>query len=466
MANIFTAPTNTAQQMADSLPQGKAWGSKNIDDSNVRKLINALSVAPNRAQQQIELLASEFNINNTVALLPDWETSVGEPDSCSSGTVGTLAERREVVIEKLSKNPTVTLAEMQAYIDKKAPDNIVRLCPANTFKPEYESTVGNSLAITVGTDAVYPNTVANNLTRTTNPMPHYIAETVGNDATLSSDKWLQNADRTFSNGDTGKTIRFINANGLIVGTGECIEYDSSDGLRLSDRTGIVDLGVTLGGLWGFSTEPVVDDGDYIMTAGAAYFASSAVIGDTIKTIDANGDTVNTFEIMSWTSTTVVGVNLLTGVLVDTVYTGGTWDYSTEAITPASAYELNSSGSYFLVGNIGDTIKIIDVAGDELARLLITAFTSDTQVTVTLSSGAVSDGTIAGGLWGWLTETIANAYLSNPMFIIVAHVVGMGEQFEYDFEMTFENGINIDRINCLMNKIMPSNVILLIELVSE
>ena len=477
MTDIFTAPGSTSQQMADCLPVGKAWGSKNIDDSNTRKLINSVSVAHNRAQQQIELLAGESDINNTVALLSDWETSVCLPDSCSAGFFGTLAQRRETVIERLRKTPTVTLAEMQAYIDKKAPENIVRLYPASGLQSRFASTRNINLWVSVDTAAFYPNTVAiGNLTRTATATPHYIAATVGNDATIPLGgsvyiTTIQDAGGTFTAGDNGKTIRFINADGSTMGTG-VVGSISGGILRFRFETGTIPRGVTTGGQWGFSTETVLDVGDYTMTAAAAYFADAGVVGDFIKTIDADGLELNVFEIMSWTSTTVVGVNLISGALTETVWAGGTWDYSTEAITPAAGYNITSSSSYFVVGNIGDTIKVIAVDSVEVAQLLITGVTDDTHAAVTLSSGNSTTGCIAGGLWGWSTqhmqqtsETLTNLFTSNPKFILIAEVVGKGKQFEYDFEMTFQNGIDASRISCLLNKVLPANVILLIQYIS-
>lgn len=83
MTNIFTAPTEdqTSQQMADSLPNGRVWAAKNIEDTNTRKLINSLSIAPNLVQQKIQELEFEFNIDDTTELLPEWEVSVGLPDT-------------------------------------------------------------------------------------------------------------------------------------------------------------------------------------------------------------------------------------------------------------------------------------------------------------------------------------------------------------------------------------------------
>lgn len=138
--NIFKAPDSTAQQMADSLPSGRAWGVQNEPGSNVRKLINSLSVAHNAVQQQVELLDDEFRIDQTLFLLTDWETSVGIPGECL-GTAETIAQRRQAVIDRLKKEPIVTIAQMQAYVDALFPGLGVILYTGYeyyTFEYEFE----------------------------------------------------------------------------------------------------------------------------------------------------------------------------------------------------------------------------------------------------------------------------------------------------------------------------------------
>lgn len=140
--NIFKAPDSdgTAQQMADTIPDGRAWASKNIDGSVVRKLINSLSVAQNQAQQSIEHLESEFRIEDTTELLREWEVSVGIPDECL-GTSDTLEQRRQAVIDRLRKVPIVKLEELQDYIDGLFPGLGVELHPGSeyyTFEFEFE----------------------------------------------------------------------------------------------------------------------------------------------------------------------------------------------------------------------------------------------------------------------------------------------------------------------------------------
>lgn len=111
----FIAPSLllTTGQLAEHLPQGRAWASKNIPTSTLHKLIRSLAASFNRVQQQIELLSKEFNIPLTNDLLPAWEQSVGLPDDCQ-GIGQALEERRENVISRLRRLPIVTKADFEA----------------------------------------------------------------------------------------------------------------------------------------------------------------------------------------------------------------------------------------------------------------------------------------------------------------------------------------------------------------
>lgn len=135
--NIFKAPESTSQQMADALPTGRCWALKNEDDSNLRKLINSLAVAHNSTQQQIELLDDEFRIDQTFDLLEEWETSVGIPDECL-GLYSTIDERRQAVIDRLKKQPIVTISDMQAYVDALFPGVGIVLYPGPEYFGEFE----------------------------------------------------------------------------------------------------------------------------------------------------------------------------------------------------------------------------------------------------------------------------------------------------------------------------------------
>lgn len=119
-------------QLADHMPEGKAWTAKSVEDSNLHAQMHGTAKPFNIAQGRIEDLSREFHINQTVELIGDWETSVGLPDKCF-GPLADLQERRDLVIERLSKTPIVTLAEQQAFIDRLFSNLGVTLVPGVEF---------------------------------------------------------------------------------------------------------------------------------------------------------------------------------------------------------------------------------------------------------------------------------------------------------------------------------------------
>jgi uncharacterized protein YmfQ (DUF2313 family) len=100
------------RELADHLPDGRAFGAKVIPGTNTRALVAACAVALNRVQQQICELAQQYHVPLTSDLLVDWEKSVGIPDECLD-TALTLAERRQNVIDRLRRAPIVTKAEFE-----------------------------------------------------------------------------------------------------------------------------------------------------------------------------------------------------------------------------------------------------------------------------------------------------------------------------------------------------------------
>jgi uncharacterized protein YmfQ (DUF2313 family) len=125
---IFDAPDidGTANELASALPQGRVWEAKNSDGTNMRALVGGAAMPFNIAEQKVEDLASEFDINQTTALLSEWEESVGLPDECFAGP-GTIEERRAAIIERFRRIPVVTIAEMQAAVDALFPDVDIEL---------------------------------------------------------------------------------------------------------------------------------------------------------------------------------------------------------------------------------------------------------------------------------------------------------------------------------------------------
>lgn len=122
----------TVTQLADHMPEGKAWVAKSVEDSNLHSQMHGTSKPFNITQGRIEDLSREFDINQTVELIGDWETSVGLPDQCL-GPVSDIEERRALVIERLAKKPIITLQEQQDFIDRLFPDLGVILVPGEEF---------------------------------------------------------------------------------------------------------------------------------------------------------------------------------------------------------------------------------------------------------------------------------------------------------------------------------------------
>lgn len=88
-----------ARQLAALLPPGIAFESEPGSDMAelLHRVGSYLAAADSRANQ----LRDEANPYRTLALLPEWEASLGLPDSCSVGAP-TLAERRAAIIARLT----------------------------------------------------------------------------------------------------------------------------------------------------------------------------------------------------------------------------------------------------------------------------------------------------------------------------------------------------------------------------
>lgn len=89
-----------AQSQADYLPQGKFWRAKNINDSNLRKLLRGLGASTKRQEDIYNQFWEELFIGTSNEFLDDFEKAVGIPDDCFDGQ-GTIEERRLNVQIKL-----------------------------------------------------------------------------------------------------------------------------------------------------------------------------------------------------------------------------------------------------------------------------------------------------------------------------------------------------------------------------
>ena len=95
-----TLEENT-QALANFMPGGRAFESKNIDDSNFRDLLSAFAPEMKRFEDTYLEVSKEHGINNADVYLSRWEKAVGIPDDCFLG-IGSISDRRQHVIIKLA----------------------------------------------------------------------------------------------------------------------------------------------------------------------------------------------------------------------------------------------------------------------------------------------------------------------------------------------------------------------------
>ena len=90
-----------ANAIAAHLPNGKTFEAKNIGGSNLRQLLLGIAGEFKISQDYITTLEQEYFPDQTVLYIDEWESALGIPDQCFSGT-GTLEERRRDVVVKLA----------------------------------------------------------------------------------------------------------------------------------------------------------------------------------------------------------------------------------------------------------------------------------------------------------------------------------------------------------------------------
>lgn len=103
MADLFKR--RDLEQYADSLaaymPGGELFASKSIQDSNLRKLLRGMAGELFRSNGLLREYSNEILPDSTNKFLDEWESAVGIPDSCFSGT-GSNDERRRDILVKLA----------------------------------------------------------------------------------------------------------------------------------------------------------------------------------------------------------------------------------------------------------------------------------------------------------------------------------------------------------------------------
>ena len=102
MALSFKTDENAEHRLlVKSYPVGRAWTDKSNTDTDLGKLILALSKEFFYSTIFIDYIAKELDINQTTDLIERWETSVGIPDDCFTGQED-LTTRRLNVLQKLT----------------------------------------------------------------------------------------------------------------------------------------------------------------------------------------------------------------------------------------------------------------------------------------------------------------------------------------------------------------------------
>lgn len=103
-----------ADSLADYFPNGRLFISKRANDSNFRKLLRGIAYTLFDANG----LLIEYDIlpDETEKFLSEWESALGIPDDCFSGT-GTNNERRRDILVKLA---SLGIQTAQDFVDLAA----------------------------------------------------------------------------------------------------------------------------------------------------------------------------------------------------------------------------------------------------------------------------------------------------------------------------------------------------------
>lgn len=91
-----------AKSLADYLPGGPLFAAKNMQGANFHNLIRGLACELQNAEAFLKVAQDEFIPDQTVVFIDEWESAVGIPDCCFSGTGDIVIRRRDVLIKLAS----------------------------------------------------------------------------------------------------------------------------------------------------------------------------------------------------------------------------------------------------------------------------------------------------------------------------------------------------------------------------
>jgi uncharacterized protein YmfQ (DUF2313 family) len=119
------------KSLADFLPVGKLFAGKNVSETNLFKLLMGLAAECFRVENNLNLLADEYDIRTTTLLIEEWEKALGIPDDCFTNDVD-LETRRQQVLAKF----TLSIDTAESFINLAA-----------IFGYEIEIVTGRSLGV-------------------------------------------------------------------------------------------------------------------------------------------------------------------------------------------------------------------------------------------------------------------------------------------------------------------------------
>lgn len=104
--------TEQTDVLAQYLRDDRLHCAKNIENSNLRKVLIGLACEWLRFRDKVDEIYDEYDINQTTLLIEEWEKVVGIPDDCFDNT-GTLEERRTNVLLKLAGTNVTTAKQFE-----------------------------------------------------------------------------------------------------------------------------------------------------------------------------------------------------------------------------------------------------------------------------------------------------------------------------------------------------------------
>ncbi len=106
MPNIEDFTPRTLEQNADSfsnfLPTGLLWTAAFTENTIFRNFIKGAAIEMGRWQETLQKVALEYIPNMQTSFIPEWEQTLGIPDSCFSITNQTDAIRRRNILIKFT----------------------------------------------------------------------------------------------------------------------------------------------------------------------------------------------------------------------------------------------------------------------------------------------------------------------------------------------------------------------------